>query len=85
MSSRLVEFDRALDLKLPPRQSAFLWGPRKTGKSTYLMKRFPRSRRYDLLETDLFLQLSKEPHRLREEILLMGRQDLSRPIIIDEI
>ncbi|GAH83940.1 unnamed protein product, partial [marine sediment metagenome] len=26
---------RILDIKLPQKQSAFLWGPRKTGKTTY--------------------------------------------------
>ncbi len=78
-------FPRTLDLKLPKGQSAFLWGPRKTGKTTYLRERFPKSRRYDLLETDLLLSLTKEPHRLREEILLMGEEERSRPIIIDEI
>ena len=27
---------RLLDIDLPQRQSAFLWGARKTGKSTYV-------------------------------------------------
>jgi predicted AAA+ superfamily ATPase len=27
--------DRLLKIDLPPAQSAFLWGPRKTGKTTY--------------------------------------------------
>ena len=30
---------RVLVLDLPERQSAFLWGPRKTGKSTLLAER----------------------------------------------
>ncbi len=33
---------RMLDMRLPDRQSAFLWGARKTGKSTYLREKFPR-------------------------------------------
>ena len=65
-------FSRALDINLPAGQTAFLWGPRKTGKSTYLKEKFPKSLRYDLLETDLQFRLSKEPHRLREEILAAG-------------
>ena len=85
MTSRLVNFNRALRMDLPPGQSAFLWGPRKTGKTTYLSRTFPASRRYDLLETDLFFRLSKEPHRLREEVNLMSARELRRPIIIDEI
>lgn len=28
-------------MRLPRGQSAFLWGPRKTGKTTYLRDRFP--------------------------------------------
>jgi predicted AAA+ superfamily ATPase len=28
--------ERILNIDLPSGQSAFLWGPRKTGKSTYL-------------------------------------------------
>ena len=46
---------RILRINLPPRQSAFLWGPRKTGKSTYLKEKFSRSIVYDFLQTDLFL------------------------------
>ena len=32
---------RTLVLDLPKRQSLFLWGARKTGKSTYLKDKFP--------------------------------------------
>ena len=45
---------RRLDLRLPKGRSAFLWGPRKTGKTTYLKQRFPDSIVYDFLKTDLF-------------------------------
>ena len=37
----MTELKRYLDLSLPPGQSAFLWGPRKAGKSTYLKQRYP--------------------------------------------
>jgi len=40
---------RILTIDLPPRKSAFLWGPRKTGKSTYLREKFPQSIVYDFL------------------------------------
>jgi hypothetical protein len=33
---------------------AFLWGARKTGKSTYLKQRFPESVCIDLLRSDTF-------------------------------
>lgn len=52
---------RLLEIDLPPRQSAFLWGPRKTGKSTYLKTKFPKSPVYDFLLTDLFVEFSKRP------------------------
>jgi uncharacterized protein len=75
---------RLLDLKLPPKQSAFLWGPRKTGKSTYLKSRFPRSLVYDFLKTDLFIELSKNPSLLREQLLAQEAHILKHPIILDE-
>jgi len=50
-----IQYERLLDLDLPPKQSAFLWGARKTGKSTYLKRKFGNSVYYDLLKSDLFL------------------------------
>jgi len=47
---------RLLKIKLPKGQSAFLWGPRKTGKTTFLKTNFSKSLRYDLLRTDIFLE-----------------------------
>lgn len=76
---------RILRMELPERQSAFLWGPRKTGKSTWLATRYPRSVRYDLLETDLFLELSKRPSLLREQLLAVDSRRLHDPVIIDEV
>jgi predicted AAA+ superfamily ATPase len=46
---------RLLKIRLPKGQSAFLWGPRKTGKTTFLKAAFPNSVSYDLLRTDLYL------------------------------
>jgi len=60
---------RMLHIDLPKGQSAFLWGPRKTGKTTYLKAAFPDSLMYDLLQTDLFLEFSKRPFLLREQLL----------------
>ena len=57
--------DRLLRIDLPKAQSAFLWGPRKTGKTTYLKNKFPKSLVYDFLKTDLFIELSKQPSLLR--------------------
>lgn len=77
--------DRVLKINLPPRQSAFLWGPRKTGKSTFLMENFPKSIVYDFLQTDLFLEFSKKPSLLRERLLAKESQILKHPVILDEV
>lgn len=81
----MTMFKRILKLELPARQSAFLWGARKTGKSTYLEEHFPKAVYYDLLKTDVFLQLSKNPHEFREEILALSAEQISQPIIVDEV
>jgi predicted AAA+ superfamily ATPase len=67
------------------RQSTFLWGPRKTGKSTYLEARFPDSVVYDFLKTDLFLELSKNPSLLREQLLAQQKDVLRQPVILVEV
>jgi uncharacterized protein len=76
---------RILDISLPARQSAFLWGPRKTGKSTYLTSKFPNSIVYDFLRTDLFLDFSKRPSLLREQLLATNDRILESPVILDEV
>lgn len=76
---------RALKMDIPPGQSAFLWGPRKTGKTTYLKTRFPKSVIYDFLQTDLFLEVSKKPSLLREQLLAKKKEVLKHPVILDEV
>lgn len=80
-------FERLLQLKLPPKQSAFLWGARKTGKSTLLKQNFPESIYFDFLNTDLYYAFLKEPFRLRQNILeiLRNQGNIRTPIIIDEV
>ena len=78
-------FERVLDLDLPPGQSAFLWGPRKTGKSTYVKAKFPGALVYDFLQTDLFLEFSKRPSLLREQLLAKSDDLLRKPVILDEV
>lgn len=72
-------------MELPKGQSAFLWGARKTGKSTYLKLNFPESAYFDLLKSDLFLSYSKRPELFREEVLALASKKREQPIIIDEI
>lgn len=76
---------RSLEIALPKGQSAFLWGPRKTGKTTFLKAAFPDSTVYDLLQTDLLLEFAKRPSLLRERLLAAEPKRLKGPIIIDEV
>jgi len=80
-----MDIRRLLNIELPPKQSAFLWGPRKTGKTTYLKLHFPKSIIYDFLQTDLFIEFSKRPSLLREELLAKNPRDLISPVILDEV
>lgn len=81
----MVSFARLLDSTLPPGQSAFLWGARKTGKSTWLRRRYPDSVYYDLLQTDVMLEFTRRPSALREQLLARDLSTLGTPIILDEV
>ncbi len=81
----MVMIERILDVILREGQSAFLWGARKTGKSTYLQSRFPGSLWFDLLKTDLALDLLQRPALLRERLAACSPEQLAGPVIIDEV
>jgi len=81
----MVYIKRFLKIELPERQSAFLWGARETGKSTFLKNKFPDSLKFDFLKNDLFLEISKNPSLLRERLLVADKKILSKPVIIDEV
>lgn len=85
MNSKKIRFIRILNIDLPAGQSAFLWGPRKTGKSTFLKERFPNSLYFDLLHSDLFVRWSGNPALFREELLATDKKKLANPVIIDEV
>jgi predicted AAA+ superfamily ATPase len=78
-------YKRLLKMDIPPRQSAFLWGARKTGKSTYLKMTFPEATYYDLLKSELYFQFLKAPHLFREEILSIESEQPNSTIIVDEV
>jgi predicted AAA+ superfamily ATPase len=78
-------FRRLLRVDLPVRQSAFLWGARKTGKSTFLQAAFPGSLSYDFLKTDVALAFGARPALLRERLLARPAAELTRPVILDEV
>jgi len=71
--------DRLLKIDLPKGRSAFLWGPRKTGKTTYLKSAFPNSLIFDMLQTDLFLEFAKRPFLLREQLMAAKPERLKEP------
>lgn len=62
-------------------QSFFLFGPRGTGKTTWLKERFPEALYLDLLDHALYLDLLARPERLRE--LIPARHD--GWVVLDEV
>ena len=62
-------------------ESLFLWGARQTGKSTLLKTLFPDALWFDLLLSDVYERLLRNPSLLRETIAA-GQ---SKVMIIDEI
>jgi len=75
---------RYLKMKLPQGKSAFLWGARKTGKSTFLRQHFSKSIYFDFLKHDVFLEFIKKPSLLRHELSLK-KSSINAPVIIDEV
>ena len=76
---------RILSLDLPKGQTVFLWGARKTGKSTFLEQNFPGSLVIDFLNHDDFLLYGKNPSYLRKYLETQPKEVLEKPIIIDEV
>jgi predicted AAA+ superfamily ATPase len=72
--------DRLITIELPQSRSAFLWGPRRTGKTYWINRHFSKSVIIDLLKTDVFADYASRPWLLRERY--NEHQGL---IVIDEI
>ncbi|MGM0365811.1 MAG: ATP-binding protein [Actinomycetota bacterium] len=68
-------------IKYPDDKSFFLFGPRGTGKTTWVKKAFPGAVYIDLLESRLFNELLADPQRLENFIPV----DFKDWIIIDEV
>lgn len=66
----------------PPRQSFFLFGPRGTGKSTWLKTQYPDAYFVDLIDPEAFRYFSAGPERLR---LLLNERPEKKIVVIDEI
>src|SRR4030043_1443867 len=71
---------RLLDLNLPPGKSAFLWGPRKVGKTYWISHTLSGVEIIDLLKTDVLAEYITRPALLRERY-----QNHKGLIVIDEI
>jgi predicted AAA+ superfamily ATPase len=72
---------RLLDVAgLASRKSLFLFGPRQTGKTALIRHALPDAKVFDLLDTAVFLTLSRRPGQLAEEIV--GHNPV---VVIDEI
>ena len=65
-----------------PKQSFFLFGPRGTGKSTFLMNQYPDALWIDLLKPDIFRTYVARPERIIE--LARGNPE-KKVIIVDEV
>lgn len=65
-----------------PAQSAFIFGPRGTGKSTWLRKTYTDAIYIDLLIPEVMQKYAAQPSRLREVILAHTEAQV---VIIDEI
>ncbi len=77
----MIEFERILDLnKLLQKKSYFLLGPRQVGKSYLIKKNLNHYPIFDLLNNDLYIELSRNIKLLRERI-----EKKEKIVIIDEI
>lgn len=74
------KFTRLLNIQLPTGKSAFLWGPRKVGKSYWIRQNLPDAIIIDFLKTDVFADYISRPALLRERY-----SETSKLIVIDEV
>ena len=67
---------------LPPLGSFFLFGPRGTGKSTWLQQQFPEAVRLDLLDPAVLRRYQARPERLQERLDASAGPQV---VVIDEV
>jgi predicted AAA+ superfamily ATPase len=64
----------------------FVFGPRQTGKSTFLRQSFPQALYVDLLNSKQFRELGTEPSSLQSQIQAhLSKSEATPLVIIDEI
>lgn len=81
MDSSPGYIERVLGLpSLLAKKSYFLFGPRQTGKTSLIRHTLPDARRYDLLDSSVYLALSHDPSRLGQELTAQDRI-----VVIDEV
>ncbi len=68
-------------LKINEKRSVFLFGPRGTGKSSWVKSNYPDALYIDLLDSEIFAELTANPKRIESFIL----PSTKKTIIIDEI
>ena len=76
-----IMYTRALTIDGSSKQSFFLFGPRGTGKTTWLKERFKEAIYLDLLESELYRRLLARPEEL-ENLIPPG---FINWIVLDEI
>lgn len=74
-------FKRLLNKPLASRRSFFLFGPRGTGKTTWLKHHLPDALFINLLQSEFYNRLSANPGHLRQ-LIPPGYQDW---VVIDEV
>ncbi len=65
-----------------PERSSFLFGPRGTGKTTWLRQVLPDASWFDLLRTRTFLELTRQPDSFRQQVLVRPKGSW---VVVDEV
>lgn len=74
MNENIPHIERLVDLNaLLAKKSHFLLGPRQTGKTFLIRQTLDNARVYDLLDSETYLSLSRNPGRISEEIQSQDR------------
>ncbi|MCR5456069.1 MAG: AAA family ATPase [Bacteroidales bacterium] len=75
-------YQRIYKIEDEPEESLFLFGARQTGKTTLIRERFPDAVFIDLLKSEIYTRLQKNPERLRQQIEQLPE---GSTVVIDEI
>lgn len=74
-------FEREIQI---PKDNFFLFGPRATGKSTWLKNKFKPDVYIDLLRSEIYLELVQDPSLLRARLLMVKSKKRIK-VVIDEV